>query len=165
MRRIAVHRHGRRILPLNFFRDVDFSVLQAMEQFEEVVGRDFFKDHELANRPRKLGRRRKEQEAMSSSMCSLRMPLEDKIRLRQEGKLMKINEDDLLAMIRADDLVVEVPVDVSVERDEFGIGLLEGHVDGGAVNRETMMEVLRLAEPREEAASLQVVIEELETGS
>jgi hypothetical protein len=92
------------------------------------------------------------------------MPLGDKIRLRQEGKLLKINEDDLLAMITADDLAVEVPIDVSIERDEFGTGLRERQVDGGAVNRETMLEVLRLAEPREEAASLQVVIDELEGG-
>lgn len=98
---------------------------------------------------------------MSSTTCSLRMPLQDKIRLRQEGKLMKINEDDLLAMISADDLDVEVPVDLSIERDELGIGLLEGRVDGGAVNRETMMEVLGLAEPKEEAASLRGVIEEV----
>jgi hypothetical protein len=41
MKPFAVNSHGRVVLPSNFFPDLDFSVFQTLDQFEEVVRRDF----------------------------------------------------------------------------------------------------------------------------
>jgi 3-oxoacyl-[acyl-carrier-protein] synthase III len=37
----VVNRHGRLVFPANFFGDLDFSVLETLEQFTAVIGRDF----------------------------------------------------------------------------------------------------------------------------
>jgi len=37
----VVNRHGRLVFPANFLGDLDFSVLETLEQFTAVIGRDF----------------------------------------------------------------------------------------------------------------------------
>src|SRR5690242_21891107 len=37
----VVNRHGRLVFPANFQGDLDFSVLETLEQFTAVIGRDF----------------------------------------------------------------------------------------------------------------------------
>jgi 3-oxoacyl-[acyl-carrier-protein] synthase III len=41
MQPFELNRHGRIVFPCNFFPDLDFSVLQGIEQFEAVIRRDF----------------------------------------------------------------------------------------------------------------------------
>ncbi len=41
MKPFVVNRHGRLVFPANFLGDLDFSVLQTLEQFTAVIGRDF----------------------------------------------------------------------------------------------------------------------------
>jgi hypothetical protein len=37
----VVNRHGRLVFPANFLGELDFSVLESLEQFTAVIGRDF----------------------------------------------------------------------------------------------------------------------------
>jgi 3-oxoacyl-[acyl-carrier-protein] synthase III len=37
----VINRHGRLVFPANFFGDLDFSVLETLDQFTAVIGRDF----------------------------------------------------------------------------------------------------------------------------
>jgi 3-Oxoacyl-[acyl-carrier-protein (ACP)] synthase III C terminal/3-Oxoacyl-[acyl-carrier-protein (ACP)] synthase III len=37
----VINRHGRLVFPANFFEDLDFSVLETLDQFTAVIGRDF----------------------------------------------------------------------------------------------------------------------------
>lgn len=39
--RLAVNRHGRLVLPSSYFLDLDFSLFDSLEQFSQVVARDF----------------------------------------------------------------------------------------------------------------------------
>ncbi len=41
MKPFVVNRHGRLVFPANFLGDLDFSVLETLEQFTAVIGRDF----------------------------------------------------------------------------------------------------------------------------
>ena len=41
MKPFVVNRHGRLVFPANFQGDLDFSVLETLEQFTAVIGRDF----------------------------------------------------------------------------------------------------------------------------
>ncbi|MGD0243687.1 MAG: 3-oxoacyl-[acyl-carrier-protein] synthase III C-terminal domain-containing protein [Streptosporangiaceae bacterium] len=41
MKPFVVNRHGRLVFPANFLGDLDFSVLDTLEQFTAVIGRDF----------------------------------------------------------------------------------------------------------------------------
>ena len=41
MKPFVVNRHGRLVFPANFLGDLDFSVLQTLDQFTAVIGRDF----------------------------------------------------------------------------------------------------------------------------
>ncbi|HEX5299836.1 MAG TPA: 3-oxoacyl-ACP synthase III family protein [Streptosporangiaceae bacterium] len=41
MKPFVVNRHGRLVFPANFLGDLDFSVLDTLEQFNAVIGRDF----------------------------------------------------------------------------------------------------------------------------
>ena len=41
MKPFAVNRHGRLVLPSNFFPEIDFSRLETLEQLSAVVKRDF----------------------------------------------------------------------------------------------------------------------------
>lgn len=41
MKSIVMNSHGRLVLPCNFFPELDFSVLESLEQFSDVVKRDF----------------------------------------------------------------------------------------------------------------------------
>ncbi len=41
MKPFVVNRHGRLVFPANFFGDLDFSVLETLDQFTAVIGRDF----------------------------------------------------------------------------------------------------------------------------
>jgi hypothetical protein len=37
----VVNRHGRLVFPANFLGELDFSVLESLDQFTAVIGRDF----------------------------------------------------------------------------------------------------------------------------
>jgi 3-oxoacyl-[acyl-carrier-protein] synthase-3 len=37
----VVNRHGRLVFPANFLGELDFSVLDTLDQFTAVIGRDF----------------------------------------------------------------------------------------------------------------------------
>jgi 3-oxoacyl-[acyl-carrier-protein] synthase-3 len=41
MKPFVVNRHGRLVFPANFLGDLDFSVLETLDQFTAVIGRDF----------------------------------------------------------------------------------------------------------------------------
>ena len=41
MKPFVVNRHGRLVFPANFLGDLDFSVLDTLDQFTAVIGRDF----------------------------------------------------------------------------------------------------------------------------
>ena len=41
MKPFVVNRHGRLVFPANFLGDLDFSVLESLDQFTAVIGRDF----------------------------------------------------------------------------------------------------------------------------
>ncbi|MGD0609058.1 MAG: 3-oxoacyl-[acyl-carrier-protein] synthase III C-terminal domain-containing protein [Streptosporangiaceae bacterium] len=41
MKPFVINRHGRLVFPANFLGDLDFSVLETLEQFTAVIGRDF----------------------------------------------------------------------------------------------------------------------------
>ncbi len=41
MKPFVINRHGRLVFPANFLGDLDFSVLQSLDQFAAVIGRDF----------------------------------------------------------------------------------------------------------------------------
>jgi hypothetical protein len=41
MKRFVINRHGRIVLPFNFFPERDFSVFETLEQFDAVMKRDF----------------------------------------------------------------------------------------------------------------------------
>ncbi len=41
MKPFVVNRHGRLVFPANFFGELDFSVLETLDQFIAVIGRDF----------------------------------------------------------------------------------------------------------------------------
>ena len=41
MKPFVINRHGRLVFPANFLGDLDFSVLDTLEQFAAVIGRDF----------------------------------------------------------------------------------------------------------------------------
>ena len=41
MRPFVINRHGRLVFPSNFSADLDFSVLETLEQFAAVIKRDF----------------------------------------------------------------------------------------------------------------------------
>ena len=41
MKPFVINRHGRMVFPANFLGDLDFSVLQTLDQFTAVIGRDF----------------------------------------------------------------------------------------------------------------------------
>jgi len=41
MKRFVVNRHGRIVLPFNFFPKRDFSVFATLEQLDAVIKRDF----------------------------------------------------------------------------------------------------------------------------
>jgi len=46
----VVNRHGRLVFPANFLGELDFSVLESLDQFTAVIGRDF--EGESAHRDR-----------------------------------------------------------------------------------------------------------------
>ena len=41
MKPFVVNRHGRLVFPANFLGELDFSVLETLDQFTAVIGRDF----------------------------------------------------------------------------------------------------------------------------
>jgi 3-oxoacyl-[acyl-carrier-protein] synthase-3 len=41
MKPFVINRHGRLVFPANFLGDLDFSVLESLDQFTAVIGRDF----------------------------------------------------------------------------------------------------------------------------
>ena len=41
MKPFVVNRHGRLVFPANFLGELDFSVLESLDQFTAVIGRDF----------------------------------------------------------------------------------------------------------------------------
>ena len=41
MKPFVINQHGRLVFPANFLGDLDFSVLETLEQFAAVIGRDF----------------------------------------------------------------------------------------------------------------------------
>ncbi len=41
MEAFVVNRHGRLVFPANFLGELDFSVLETLDQFTAVIGRDF----------------------------------------------------------------------------------------------------------------------------
>ena len=41
MKPFVINRHGRMVFPANFLGDLDFSVLQTLDQFAAVIARDF----------------------------------------------------------------------------------------------------------------------------
>jgi 3-oxoacyl-[acyl-carrier-protein] synthase III len=41
MKQFVINRHGRLVFPANFLGDLDFSVLETLDQFTAVIGRDF----------------------------------------------------------------------------------------------------------------------------
>jgi hypothetical protein len=41
MKRFVINRHGRIVLPFNFFPERDFSVFETLEQFDAVIKREF----------------------------------------------------------------------------------------------------------------------------
>ena len=41
MKPFVVNRHGRLVFPANFFGELDFSVLDTLDQFTDVIERDF----------------------------------------------------------------------------------------------------------------------------
>src|SRR5260370_17593675 len=41
MKPFVITRHGRLVFPANFLGDLDFSVLETLDQFTAVIGRDF----------------------------------------------------------------------------------------------------------------------------
>src|SRR5260370_17350319 len=41
MKPFVINRHGRLVFPANFLADLDFSVLETLDQFTAVIGRDF----------------------------------------------------------------------------------------------------------------------------
>lgn len=41
MKPFVINRHGRLVFPANFFGELDFSVMDTIEQFNAVIGRDF----------------------------------------------------------------------------------------------------------------------------
>ena len=41
MKPFVINRHGRLVFPANFFGELDFSVLETLDQFTAVIGRDF----------------------------------------------------------------------------------------------------------------------------
>ena len=41
MKSFVVNRHGRLVFPANFLGELDFSVLETLDQFTAVIGRDF----------------------------------------------------------------------------------------------------------------------------
>ena len=41
MKPFVVNRHGQLVFPSSYFPDLDFSVFETLEQFDEVVRRDF----------------------------------------------------------------------------------------------------------------------------
>jgi 3-oxoacyl-(acyl-carrier-protein) synthase III len=41
MKPFVMNRHGRIVFPYNFFPDLDFSVIETLEQFEAIIRRDF----------------------------------------------------------------------------------------------------------------------------
>ena len=41
MKPFLVNRHGRLVFPANFLGELDFSVLESLDQFTAVIGRDF----------------------------------------------------------------------------------------------------------------------------
>src|SRR5262245_18329318 len=41
MKPFVINRHGRQVFPSNFLADLDVSVLETLDQFNTVIGRDF----------------------------------------------------------------------------------------------------------------------------
>jgi 3-oxoacyl-[acyl-carrier-protein] synthase III len=41
MKEFVINKHGRIVLPFNFFPDMDFSVIETLEHFKTVISRDF----------------------------------------------------------------------------------------------------------------------------
>ena len=41
MKPYVLNRHGRIVLPSNFFPELDFTVLESLEQLDAVITRDF----------------------------------------------------------------------------------------------------------------------------
>jgi 3-oxoacyl-[acyl-carrier-protein] synthase III len=41
MKEFVINKHGRIVLPFNFFPELDFSVIETLEQFKAVINRDF----------------------------------------------------------------------------------------------------------------------------
>ena len=41
MKEFVINKHGRIVLPFNFFPDLDFSVIETLDNFKTVISRDF----------------------------------------------------------------------------------------------------------------------------
>ena len=41
MKEFVINKHGRIVLPFNFFPEMDFSVIETLEHLQTVIARDF----------------------------------------------------------------------------------------------------------------------------
>ena len=41
MKEFLINKHGRIVLPFNFFPEMDFSVIETLEHLKTVIARDF----------------------------------------------------------------------------------------------------------------------------